>query len=253
MHPLFASIDRLKRDFVVGSDPSLYATCPSCRYFVARSEPGATEKATCPDCKIDFCTNCVGIYHYRSTCLEARQLRENWRTWAISGRAEYWKDNEKMRLQAKRVAAAEKKRVSDVRRAEQIDEKWKADNCRHCPHCNRLVNKLIGCHAMRCGYHSVTGGNVQDGCRKPFDWTKARPYKPLKSGANIKMEVLHQARKKTHGEWDRCDFCEKEIVGLKISCVNCASFSMCEKCDAENAATHHVRGHFFQIIKPSSD
>jgi len=65
--PLFEMIDVLKRDFVVGRDPSKYATCPvgGCNYFVERSEVGAIEEATCPECEFTFCTNCVRAYHYR--------------------------------------------------------------------------------------------------------------------------------------------------------------------------------------------
>jgi len=62
-----------------------------------------------------------------------------------------------------------------------IDEGYKAQNCRMCPHCGRVVQHLGGCDAMICGqnYH---GGDVQSGCGKNFRWSHAGPYVPIASG-----------------------------------------------------------------------
>jgi len=133
--PLFEMIDILKRDFVVGRDPSKYAACPvgGCNYFVERSEVGATEEATCPRCDFTFCTNCVRLYHYRTSCAEARQLQDKWRTWTVSGRARYWQKDDEMRRMAEQMAKDEHNRVQAARQNERVDEQWKAQNCRHCP------------------------------------------------------------------------------------------------------------------------
>jgi len=55
------------------------------------------------------------------------------------------------------------------------DEKYKATNCRLCPHCNRVVQHMGGCASMVCGrdYH---GGNDQSGCVQSFTWDQAKPY-----------------------------------------------------------------------------
>lgn len=248
-HPSFETIDILKRDFVVGLDPSEYAKCPTsgCSYFAARSENGAIEKVTCPRCDFTFCSNCRRVYHYRTTCAEVHQLQEAWRTWTVSGRSQYWQEDEEMRRRAEQLAGDERQRVKDVRKAEYEDEKWKAENCRHCPTCNRLVNKMDGCNAMRCGYDTDTKGNVQDGCRNKFDWTKAKPYTPVEVGANVTMIAVPQNEKRCHRFW-KCDACGEDIVGLRFSCVNCASFSICERCEAEYS--DHISGHFFQIVNP---
>lgn len=57
------------------------------------------------------------------------------------------------------------------------DEAFKAQNCRICPHCKRVVQHMGGCSSMICGqnYH---GGDKQSGCGKSFDWDQAEPYRP---------------------------------------------------------------------------
>lgn len=55
------------------------------------------------------------------------------------------------------------------------DEKYKATNCRLCPHCGRIVQHMGGCASMICG-HDYHGGNNQSGCGKNFTWEQAKPY-----------------------------------------------------------------------------
>lgn len=74
--------------------------------------------------------------------------------------------------------AADEKRNADLRRHynETLeDEKYKATNCRLCPHCGRVVQHMGGCASMICGqdYH---GGNQQSGCGKNFTWDEANAY-----------------------------------------------------------------------------
>ena len=55
------------------------------------------------------------------------------------------------------------------------DEQYKVQNCRMCPSCKRVVQRLEGCDTMVCG-RDAHGGNIQSGCGKSFNWTKAQPY-----------------------------------------------------------------------------
>lgn len=57
------------------------------------------------------------------------------------------------------------------------DEEYKAKNCRSCPSCNRVVQRLEGCDKMICG-QDAHGGNVQSGCGTKFSWQQAQPYQP---------------------------------------------------------------------------
>ena len=43
------------------------------------------------------------------------------------------------------------------------DERYKAQNCRRCPSCKRVVQRLEGCDAMFCE-QDADGGHVQSGC-----------------------------------------------------------------------------------------
>lgn len=63
------------------------------------------------------------------------------------------------------------------RRYEELmnDEQYKAQNCRLCPSCKRVVQRLEGCDTMICG-QDAHGGNVQSGCGTKFNWARAQPY-----------------------------------------------------------------------------
>lgn len=85
---------------------------------------------------------------------------------------------------AAQLANYEKQHSANQRRNDELrgrynnamaDEKYKAENCRLCPHCRRVVQHMGGCSSMICGqdYH---GGNNQSGCGKSFTWEQATPY-----------------------------------------------------------------------------
>ena len=62
-----------------------------------------------------------------------------------------------------------------MRKAEDADEKYKANHCILCPKCKRIMERLSGCDLMVCGrnYH---GGDQQDGCGNQFNITTAPKY-----------------------------------------------------------------------------
>lgn len=247
-HPLYMEIDMLKRDHAIGKDPAEYARCPTvgCKWIVARSAPGAAEKATCEDCGFSFCTNCLSPYHYRSTCAERHQLNDAWRNWVIQGRAKYWTADEKMRKRAQKIARKEKRRIEGILRVEAQDEQWKAENCRICPHCSRIVNKIDGCNAMRCGFDTDTKANLQQGCMQRFDWDSAEPYKAQHAGTNLERKTISSDQEKVHHKYWTCKICADDIFGLRFECVNCIDYTLCERCERDNWESH-APGHFFRI------
>ena len=76
----------------------------------------------------------------------------------------------------KRNQEEEKQNLERRMRELQADEEFKSANCKMCPKCGRVVQKLDGCNLMICGqnYH---GGDNQNGCGTRFDWARASPYK----------------------------------------------------------------------------
>ena len=109
---------------------------------------------------------------------------------------------------------------------------------------DRLVNRISGCSSMTCGSDAHTRTNVQNGCLQRFNWDKARSYEPQQVGANVKFAPAGE-EKPRHKYW-HCAVCQKEVVGLRFECVNCASYTLCEECESDNWNAH-VKGHFFRI------
>lgn len=248
-HTLYEQIIGMKTISSIATHPDVYATCPKerCGWTVARSRPGETEKATCGECDFDFCTNCRHEYHYRTSCIERAQLHQEWQAWGLTGRSEYWV-HENGTLQKASKTAQECKRIEAVTKAEQMDEAYKIMNCRLCPHCRRLVQKIGGCNAMRCGYDTDTGGNKQDGCMKSFNWDDAPPYESVPARKHV---IKHappptNEKKKAHDQW-KCDVCNEDICGLRFECINCASFFICEACDNNRNEWDHTENHIFRI------
>ena len=63
----------------------------------------------------------------------------------------------------------------DLRTAErawttlQADENLKAQRCKLCPNCQRVIERIDGCDTMVCG-SNAHGGNQQNGCNTRFSW-----------------------------------------------------------------------------------
>ena len=93
---------------------------------------------------------------------------------------------EKIKLEWMEFLASQENVSEDVRaemekfRVLRLDEQYKADHQRHCPHCGLLAQWTDGCNQMTCGRDAADkGGKVhsQLGCGKNFNWDTARRYK----------------------------------------------------------------------------
>jgi hypothetical protein len=139
-------------------------------------------------------------------------------------------------------------------------ETWKARNCKCCPHCRRVINKVDGCDAMVCGrnYH---GGDAQDGCGKDFHWSAAPPYTPQTADhiPKVKVEDLGPgpaARQKMWWECEpglylRCAMCKDAIEGPLFLCIDCYACCACLRCanglGSAAGGQHQADSHVFSI------
>src|SRR3546814_224649 len=132
------------------------------------------------------------------------------------------------------------------------DEQYKTQNCKRCPNCRRVVEKLHGCDAMCCGT-DAHGGNVQNGCGHRFSWNAAPGYvadagnrRALAFNDIPPEEVAEVQHMIAEDEPVPCDACHEPIVGPLLRCINCPAFSMCLQCHMQ--AHPHTEGHDFQIV-----
>jgi hypothetical protein len=251
LDPKYQEIDLSQRNQCLSKDPQESGSCPQCGLIVFRHERGGIEKATCQRCNYDFCTNCSSIYHYRTTCLIWQETRQAWNEWKVSGRSHYWRRNQERSKLAKKAAKADKDRIRRIMEEEHLDEEYKSKNCKLCPSCDKVVEKMSGCNSMRCGYDTDTGLNRQNGCGAKFHWEdEAKPYQAVKVGQNLK-KVGHDAdgdgSNKFHHVDVRCDGCgSTDVRGLLFECVNCPSFTLCENCEHQHT-DQHQSDHVFAI------
>jgi hypothetical protein len=141
---------------------------------------------------------------------------------------------------------AEKKQLELVAQQAAADEAYKAQNCKNCPSCGRIVMKVDGCDAMKCGedYH---GGNKQMGCGHGFAWSTAPAYRAqdvqprqIQFNREKPQQILH--RWKLCEEQDlNCDACGGAIIGPKFSCINCESLTICATCEALGPQGLHAK------------
>lgn len=123
--------------------------CPNrdCSWIAEAQDPNERFPVRCPLCFSEFCSLCHEAYHYRTSCHELPQLKQRWLFY--------------------------RQQMDD---ALIEDELYKAEHCRHCPRCHRIIQRIEGCNTIICG-QDAHGGNIQSGCGLKFDWTLAQPYR----------------------------------------------------------------------------
>lgn len=143
-------------------------------------------KCDCQKCGYSFCTKCGKLYHYHSDCEDLITIQRIWLEWCRSGRERYItqvaQEDESYTQALDEYKRESAKHQAEVQVAErnwetlQGDEYFKQTSCRHCPSCQRVIQRITGCDSMVCG-SDAHGGNVQSGCGANFNWMGAAPYK----------------------------------------------------------------------------
>lgn len=202
------------------------------------------EEFACPCGAPSFCVQCGETpYHYHADCKQVPFLRRRWLEWVSEARASRKKHQEALLALQKRIETD-----NDLAR----DEEWKTRNCRMCPNCGRLVQKIDGCNAMKCG-QDAHGGNRQSGCGLSFDWETAPSYVPGNCTDAVarrrKLEDISSGRFKVCHPDITCKVCENAIVGARLRCINCEDFNVCGDCEA--SLDDHDLAHVFEIITRS--
>lgn len=168
---LFAKLEQLDLNKALNSNV-INCPTPDCKNCFFIDNLQGRKEIVCEQCFCFFCSECKENFHHDVDCKEYK-LKE-----AV------WKDELEL-IQVKNNAYKRNGVSSDkkVSTKEQYlrDELWKEQNCRHCPHCNHLIEKTEGCSHMRCGsdnpYSTSKMTMTQNGCGKKFQWDQALPYK----------------------------------------------------------------------------
>eukprot|EP00930_Biecheleria_cincta_P085207 TRINITY_DN74614_c0_g1_i1.p1 TRINITY_DN74614_c0_g1~~TRINITY_DN74614_c0_g1_i1.p1 ORF type:complete len:762 (-),score=88.29 TRINITY_DN74614_c0_g1_i1:130-2415(-) len=251
----------------------------TCQDWIVPSEPGKRQLVECPRCEIRFCALCKRKpFHWRvPQCKEVAQVDEAWHQWLGKDRDEYIgkvaakdpayieileqlgsKKAEQLRMLA--AAKARKKEFDEM-------ETWKETNCKCCPKCKRVINKVDGCDSMVCGrnYH---GGDVQNGCGTKFNWASAPCY--------VRQEALHMSRvavgvedsaiasetskqfwRCKPGVYLRCAMCKFAIRGPLFLCVDCVACCACLRCangmGSAAGGRHDPDTHVFCVLWKPED
>eukprot|EP00931_Biecheleriopsis_adriatica_P040478 TRINITY_DN2319_c0_g1_i1.p1 TRINITY_DN2319_c0_g1~~TRINITY_DN2319_c0_g1_i1.p1 ORF type:complete len:652 (+),score=65.17 TRINITY_DN2319_c0_g1_i1:65-1957(+) len=194
----------------------------------------------CPCGAPSFCTKCGETpYHFHADCKQVNELRKRWFAWV--GEARTFR-----KKQAEAYAELQKRMDADF--ILQRDEAWKMKNCKLCPQCNRVVEKLDGCNAMKCG-QNFHGGDKQQGCGATFDWTEAVPYTPQISTRKLKPLLPAREGKGIYHHGITCKVCEQTVFGPRLRCIHCESFDVCADCEA--GLDSHDLSHVFEVIATS--
>lgn len=222
---------------------------PECGNVIVMSSL-ARQRFVCEMCDAPpFCTRCKqSPYHYHVGCGRVQPLREQWVAWLSGGREDY-------HGQARKAAEDDTRNQAlcdAIARHNELeaDERWKAENCRHCPNCDRPISKVEGCDSMVCGraYH---GGDQQPGCGNAFNWESAKRYE-----AHIQRRELPamtpeasrlRGRQAFHPFVDCCLCGTQGFPGLRFRCIHCPNFDVCSKCEPHLASVHEA-DHVFDIL-----
>ncbi|CAF2822543.1 unnamed protein product [Rotaria sp. Silwood2] len=243
--------------------------CPNqqCYWVAEAKDPTDRFQVQCPLCGYEFCSLCNQQYHFRTTCQEVPGITQRWFFWCNTERGNYWQARAQQDANFRaQLEDYERQKVTNERRNEELrqryndllaDETFKAQNCRLCPHCRRVVQHLGGCNSMICGqnYH---GGDAQSGCGRPFDWSKAAPYVPIASRrpqqVNTKLKAPGEQKLVVHKDV-QCDTCHNEVQGIRFDCIHCSSLTFCEKCEQRSTLEHSNQNrdqqkqqHVFRLI-----
>jgi hypothetical protein len=220
---------------------------PECRNVVL-CEPGERQRVQCQCGWPPYCSQCRQLYHGRGECSEVGVLREHWANWVTDGRRNYHGQLEV----AARTLEQSRSIEDSLRRQRELeaDEQYKAEHCKSCPQCGRIVQKLDGCDHMKCGvnYH---GGDQQDGCGAEFSWNSAPRYRARverREVPQVDMDKVKVEGKDARHFFVYCDACgARHIRGPRFRCVHCPEFNVCAECD-RNAAVDHPNEHVFEIL-----
>lgn len=176
---------------------------PDCtnRFFIDESfllnEEGKGVMIMCDKCFQFFCSACKDTYHYHSTCEEYKMCKAEWKD-----ELEFIEEKKMAQKMRKPVVGNNKhpnrnkmngknnKPALSLSNREQyiMDELWKEKNCRHCPNCNKLIERTDGCDNMRCGtedIYNIQAKLTQNGCGKKFQWPDAKPYVMTRLNKNV--------------------------------------------------------------------
>ncbi|CAF1091734.1 unnamed protein product [Adineta ricciae] len=243
--------------------------CPKqgCKWIVEAQNPTERMSVTCGMCQYQFCSLCSELYHYRTTCQELREITQRWAIWCNTERGNYWqaRAQQDATYQAQlqdyeRQKAANAQRNGELQQRHQElmnDEKYKAQRCRLCPNCHRVVERIEGCDSMLCGrnYH---GGDQQSGCGHSFKWPQAQPYVPMADAGpqQIRNDLARpEEQKAIVHEGIQCDSCHQQVQGVRFDCCHCASLIFCEKCEQRATLEHAnqireqgMQQHVFRLI-----
>lgn len=145
-------MDKIKSD---GS----FVECPleGCGWFaeapiISPRAANPNVEVVCAKCGMRFCSGCRRLYHYTTPCDHMLTFARQWAEWLEEGRP---RALERLAMMDERFSAAlrefnsrREQHAADMRnRKEQYeqmlaDERWKEQNCKRCPHCRFVVNKL---------------------------------------------------------------------------------------------------------------
>lgn len=239
-----------------------YVGCPirGCPGYIHKEDLNERACLLCSVCHFEFCPNCQKMHHGKTSCDDYAKLYGDYLKWDVTGR------NERLRKKGIVIAATRDAEEKQRRRDEELkqrlrelqaDENWKAQTCKYCPSCHRVVYKVDGCDSMVCGrnYH---GGDVQNGCGNSFYWSKAQPYQPRTdfnpNNEDYKRNIPPLENNVTHNAKFVCSICKKTpIIGIRFKCLNCTDFYLCEECECkEEERNNHNKNekepHVFQLI-----
>ena len=247
---------------------------------------------TVEKCQMSFCAACRHPYHFRSTCAEALRIHARWVQFLQEDLAPFLvtavqvdparyervlKEHTKCKGALDEATREALQRFDELKRM----ELWKEKNCRHCPHCMRIVNRLSGCDHMVCGNNADRGrdgSNKQRGCGKSFKWPDAPRYQadlrtagvdPRASGEGEDAAAQQRRFRRDAAEVHLliahpptpvvCDGCGEDIVGPRWQCVQCEGcVDLCVGCVARASrgrpfelrdGRRHPHGHTFRRVR----